>query len=95
MLVEAAKQAEARGAPCFRVIGAADRSITGTFVNQAPTTYVNTGGGNVMAIPGAVTVVPVTSPRGDLTVRFMQECGNIEQAGVWSTQAVLRHAEMK
>ncbi|MGE0854267.1 MAG: hypothetical protein AB7O44_32455 [Hyphomicrobiaceae bacterium] len=82
-LVKAATIAQERGAACFHVVGQQDGSDM--VISQTPTTYVNTGGGVLVAIPGRAGTT--TAPRLDLTIQFPGSCE--ERPGMWQTRSVL------
>lgn len=87
MLQEAARQALQRGYAYFRILQAVDRSTSGTTVAMSPTTYINAGGGTVMALPGPANASPYTKPAAEIMVRFYKERPNAPN--VWDARAVL------
>ena len=83
MLQEAAKQAQQRGFDYFQILQAssgADYVTTG-----GPTTFVNTGGGTVMALPGPSSTH--ARPTGSIMVRFYRT--RPDAPNVWEARAVL------
>lgn len=83
LLQEAAKQSLQRGYDYFQVLQSSAGSDT--VMTMAPTTYVNTGGGTVMALPGPATAN--ARPTGELMVRFYKTRPNAPN--VWDAREVL------
>lgn len=83
LLQEAAKQAQKRGYDYFQVLQASAGG--NTVMTMSPTTYVNTGGGTFMAMPGPA--MAGTMPNGDIVVRFYKT--RPDAPNVWEAKAVL------
>src|SRR5512139_499669 len=87
ILQEAARQTQQRGYDYFQILQATDRTSNGLAVTQSPTTYLNTGGGTFMAIPGYASAAPITIPAGDIMVRFYKTPP--DAPNVWEAKAIL------
>lgn len=90
MLVEAAKQAQARGFRFFQVLQADDRSSQGTMVWAGSSSTSGTYGRGSFQYtttqnPGLV--MPYVRPGGEMTVRFYNEPPS--GPGVWDAQAII------
>ncbi len=83
LLQEAARQSLRRGYDYFQVVQS--NSGADTLVSMSPTTFVNTGGGTYMAMPGVATTS--SRPKGDLMVRFYRT--RPDAPNVWEARAVL------
>ena len=83
MLQEAARQSLRRGYDYFQVLQS--NSGADTLVSMSPTTFINTGGGTYMAMPGVATTS--SRPKGDLMVRFYRT--RPDAPNVWEARAVL------
>lgn len=83
MLQEAAKQAVQRGFDYFQILQAS--SGANYVTTGSPTTFVNTGGGTVMALPAPSTTH--TQPTGSIMVRFYRT--RPDAPNVWSAREVL------
>ena len=83
LLQEAAKQAQQRGYDYFQILQASAGG--NTVMTMSPTTYVNTGGGTFMAMPGPA--MAGTMPNGDIVVRFYKT--RHDAPNVWEAKAVL------
>jgi len=83
LLQEAARQSLRRGYDYFQVLQA--NAGADTLVSMSPTTFINTGGGTYMAMPGVATTS--SRPKGDLMVRFYRT--RPDAPNVWEARAVL------
>lgn len=83
MLQEAAKQAQQRGFDYFQILQASSGSNSVTTIS--PTTFVPTGGGTYMAMPGVASTN--ARPTGELMVRFYRT--RPDAPNVWEAKAVL------
>ena len=83
LLQEAAKQSLQRGYDYFQVLQS--NSGSDAFTTMSPTTFVNTGNGTFMAMPGVATTN--ARPKGDLMVRFYRT--RPDAPGVWDAREVL------
>lgn len=83
LLQEAAKQSLRRGYDYFQIMQA--NSGSDAYTTMSPTTFVNTGGGTYMAMPGVATTS--SRPKGDLMVRFYRT--RPDAPNVWDAREVL------
>ncbi len=83
LLQEAAKQAQQRGYDYFQILQA--NSGSNSVTTMSPTTFVPTGGGTYMAMPGVASTN--ARPTGELMVRFYKT--RPDAPNVWEAKAVL------
>ena len=83
LLQEAAKQSLQRGYDYFQILQSSSGSDSMT--TMSPTTFVNTGNGTFMAMPGVATTN--SRPTGSLMVRFYRT--RPEAPNVWDAREVL------
>ncbi len=92
MLVEAAKQADARGFRYFQVMDARESSTPGVMVWGGSSSTSGTygrGGFQYTTTQSPGFVMPYTRPGGEMTVRFLSDPPSGPSPGVWDARSIL------